>query len=29
MFNGLKAHDQVIGAVYFNRNKDYRLQGPR
>ena len=23
MFNGLKAHDQVIGAVYFNRAKDY------
>ena len=23
MFSRLEAHDQVIGAVYFNRNKDY------
>lgn len=22
MFSGLKAHDQVIGAIYFNRDKD-------
>lgn len=28
MFTGLEAHDQVIGAIYFNRNKapyDYRV----
>ncbi len=23
MFTNLKAHEQVIGAIYFNRNKDY------